>query len=156
MERLRIVAGGNSEQEKANARGKLFEKITAEVLRHCGYEIDEHRANVNYAGMEIDIEGKTRITGIPLYAECKCYSSDLSSEKLQTFYGKYMTRWFKDNRCHGLFIAIPGINSHAMGFYREHCCSNDRITISILQESQVLDALVNNKIEWVVMRSGEE
>ncbi len=62
MERLRIVATGSSEQTKSNARGKLFEKITAEVLRHSGYEIDKHSLNVNYAGMEIDIEGKTRLT----------------------------------------------------------------------------------------------
>ncbi len=146
MERLRIVAGGNTEQAKANARGKLFEKITAEVLRHCGYEIDKHSINVNYSGMEIDIEGKARLTGIPLYAECKCYSSDLATEKLQTFYGKYMTRWFKDSRCQGLFVAIPGINSHAMGFYRENCCSNDRITMRALQEPQVLEALTSNKV----------
>lgn len=146
MERLRIVAEGTSEQAMANARGKLFEKLAAEVLRHCGYEIDQHRINVTYAGMEIDIEGKGRITGIPLYAECKCYSSDISSEKLQTFYGKYMTLWFKDRKCHGLFVAIPGINSNAMGFYRENCSSNDLITIRLLQEPDVLKALIQNGI----------
>lgn len=152
MERLRIVAEGTSDQAMANARGKLFEKLAAEVLKHCGYEIDEHRINVSYAGMEIDIEGKTRLTGIPLYAECKCYSSDIPSEKLQTFYGKYMTFWFKDNKCHGLFVAIPGINSNAMGFYRDNCYSNDKITIRLLQEHDVLSALIENQ----VVISGDE
>ncbi len=63
-----------------------------------------------------------------------------------------MTLWWKNNRCQGLFVAIPGINSHAMGFYREHCSSNDRITMGLLQEPQVLDALVSNK----TVMSGEE
>jgi hypothetical protein len=142
MDSLRIVASGENDHAKANARGKLFEKIASEVLRHHGYEIDLHRSNVIHAGMEIDIEGRARIAGVPLYAECKCYSTDIDSEKLQKFYGKYMTQWFADPKSQGLFIAIPGINSAAMGFYREHCEGNSKITIKLLQEQDVLTALV--------------
>ena len=146
MERLRIVAYGESEKQKANARGKLFEKITAEVLRHHGYDIDRHSTNVTHAGMEIDIEGKSRITNVPLYAECKCYSSDVTSEKLQTFFGKYMTRWLRDNRCTGLFIALPDVNSYAKGFYSENCEADTRITVRLMQEPDVLDAIVASRI----------
>jgi hypothetical protein len=116
MGQLKILAGGKSPQAQAQARGKLFEKLMAEVLRHYGYSIDDI-PNTNYAGMEIDIEGKHIATGVSLYAECKCYENDVDAPKLQTFFGKYMTRWFKDKRCHGLFIALPNINSHANGFY---------------------------------------
>lgn len=94
MSRLRIAVGGETNAARANARGKLFEKIIAEVLRQHGYKVDKYRPNVNYAGMEIDVEGKTSITDIPFYAECKCYNADITSEKLQTFLGKYMPLWF--------------------------------------------------------------
>jgi len=97
MESLKIVAPGQNDGARANARGKLFEKISAQVLRHYGYDIGENHLNVTYAGMEIDIQGKARFAETPLYAECKCYSGNVDCEKLQTFYAKYITRWFKDN-----------------------------------------------------------
>ncbi len=138
MSRLKILAGGHSRQARANARGKLFEHLMAEVLAKNGYEIGDI-PNVNYAGMEIDIEGKAIVTGIPLYAECKCYDTPISSPQLQEFFGKYMTRWFKDRRCQGIFVAIPSINSHALGFYREHCETNTEFTVRLIQENQVLE-----------------
>ena len=140
MGKLRILASGNSQQAQAQTRGKLFEKLMAEVLRHYGYSID-HISNVNYAGMEIDIEGRHIVTGIPLYAECKCYETEIDSHKLQAFYGKYMAKWLKDKRSHGLFIALPGINSYAKGFYRENCESASEVTIRLSEEEQVLNAI---------------
>ena len=140
MARLKILADGKSEQAQAPARGKLFEKLMALVLRHFGYDIVRN-PNVNYAGMELDIEGKAMLTQIPIYAECKCHETDLSAPDLQAFLGKYITRWFKDNRCQGLFIALPGINSHARGFYRENCEQNPQFTFKIIEEEQVLTAL---------------
>jgi len=146
MDSLKILANGDSSGAKSNERGKLFEKVSAEVLRHYGYAIDKRQFNVTYAGMEIDIEGKAQITGVPLYAECKCYSMNVDCEKLQTFFGKYMARWFNNNKANGLFIAIPGINSSAMGFYRDNCESNQQITLRLLQEPDVLEALINSRV----------
>jgi hypothetical protein len=140
MGKLRILASGNSQQTRSQIRGKLFEKLMAEVLRHYGYNID-HITNVNYAGMEIDIVGRHIVTGIPLYAECKCYETEVDSPKLQAFYGKYMAKWLKDKRSHGLFIALPGINSHAKGFYRENCELASEIIIRLSEEEQVLNAV---------------
>ncbi len=140
MARLKVLASGSSPQAKAQARGKLFEKLMADVLRHYGFSIDRLPA-VNYAGMEIDIEGKHSITTIPLYAECKCYETELAAPSLQEFFGKYMARWLKDQRCQGLFIALPGINTHAKGFYRDNCESDDRIVIRLLEEPHVLEAI---------------
>jgi len=140
MARLKILAEGNSQQARANARGKLFEEIMANALRHYGYKIDR-LANINYSGMEIDIEGKAIVTDIPLYAECKCYEKEVDAPQLQAFFGKYMTRWLKDKRCQGLFIALPGVNSHAKGFYRENCESNPDITVRLYEEDQIIDAI---------------
>ncbi len=144
MGKLRILASGNSQQAQAQARGKLFEKLMAEVLRHYGYSIDRI-TNVNYAGMEIDIEGKHIVTGIPLYAECKCYETEIDSHKLQAFYGKYMAKWLKNKHSHGLFIALPGINSHAKGFYRENCELASEVTIHLSEEEQVLNAIFDTE-----------
>lgn len=146
MESLKVVAGGPSDGARANARGRLFESVCAHVLRHHGYDIDKQQVSVTYAGMELDIEGTARIAQVPLYAECKCYATSVDCEKLQTFYGKYMTRWFKNNKAQGLFMALPGINSPAMGFYRENCDANHQITLKLLQEPDVLRALVNARI----------
>src|SRR5690349_12976216 len=127
-------------------RGKLFEKLMAEVLRHYGYSIDHHITNVNYAGMEIDIEGRHLVTGIPLYAECECYETEMvDAPKLQAFYGKYMAKWLKEKRSHGLFIALPGINSHAQGFYREYCELSSEVTFRLSEEEQVLNAIFHTE-----------
>ena len=115
------------------------------VLRHHGYELDK-TPNVNYAGMEIDIEGKATLTNVPLYAECKCHDTDISSPRLQEFFGTYMTRWLRDKRSQGLFIALPGINSHAKGFYRELHEGNPEFTFRLLEEAEVLAAMYASQI----------
>ena len=140
MGHLNILGSGGTVQAQATARGKLFEELMTSVLRHYGYHVDSI-PNVNYSGMEIDIEGRAIATSTPMYAECKCYATDVDSPKLQAFFGKYMTRWFKDKHCQGLFIALPGINSHAKGFYRDNCEQNSEITFRLMEEEQVLAAM---------------
>jgi len=146
MSALQILATGSSDPARANARGKLFEKIIAEVLRSRGYEIDGHTINVTHAGMEIDIEGRSKTTQNPLYAECKCYSTDVRSVKFQAFYAKYMTRWMRNSRSEGLFVALPGINSDALGFYKENCLESRRISVGLMQQPEVIDALISGHI----------
>ena len=136
---LKILAAGDSEKSIANARGKLFETLMADVMRCYGYTID-NKPNVNYAGMEIDIEGTHTLSGVPLYAECKCYDSSVSSPHFQAFFGKYMTRWLKNNHSHGLFIVLPNLSSPAKGFYKENC-SNSSIVCKILEETEVINAI---------------
>ena len=109
-------------------------------MRHHGYDIDSI-PSVNYAGMEIDIEGRHRVSSTPLYAECKCYDTAIDSPQLQRFFGKYMTRWLKNSHCHGLFVALPNLNTHAKGFYRENCEENQEITVNLFEEKMVLAAL---------------
>src|SRR5581483_7453781 len=149
MGKLKILAGGishsTSQQAQAQARGKLFEKLMAQVLRHYRYSIDRI-ASVNYAGMEIDIEGKHTLTNIPMYAECKCYEMEIKSPQLTEFFGKYMSMWFNDRRAHGLFIALPGVNTHAKGLYREKYESNTDITMRLYEECEVLEALFQTEL----------
>ena len=140
MGRLKILADGKTKQAQADARGKLFEALITKVLRHYGYTFGA-TPSVNYAGMEIDIDGNHSLTHIPIYAECKCHDTDVASHHLQVFFGKYMTKWFKDKRAQGLFIALPGINSHARGFYRDNYQQNHEITFQLLEEEQVLTAM---------------
>lgn len=142
---LKILASAPTPAGQAQQRGKLFEKLMAEVLRHFGYQIDAI-PSVNYAGMEIDIDGRAIATGVPIYAECKFYDSEVDSPKLQAFVGKYMTRWRKDSRCQGLFLAVPGVNSHAKGFYKENFQDATDMTIRLIEEDAVADAIHGSRL----------
>lgn len=139
MSRLKIVAKGKSSQAQAQLRGKLFEKLMGDMLRQYGYDISKITPNINYAGMEIDIEGNFNISNIPLYAECKYYDTEVDTPKLQAFYGKFTAlRFRRDKRSHGLFIAIPGINSHAKAFYKEVLEADKELSLQLLDEESVL------------------
>jgi hypothetical protein len=145
MGKLKIFADGDSPSAQANARGHLFESLMVDVLSHSGYKI-EKIPHVNYAGMEIDIEGKTLINDVKLYAECKCLDKDIDSPKFLAFFGKYMSMWVDDNHCQGLFIAIPGINSHVKGFYNTKCKENNKFNIRVLDENDVLRTIIDAKL----------
>jgi hypothetical protein len=145
MGKIKIFADGDSPGAQANARGHLFESLMTEVLSHSGYSI-EKIPNVNYAGMEIDIEGKSLISGVKLYAECKCYDKEIDSPKFLAFFGKYMSMWVDDNHCQGLFIAIPGINSHARGFFNTKCRENTKFNVKVLDENDVLKTIIEAKL----------
>jgi len=144
MGKLKVLASGKSPQAQSRARGKLFEQLMSQVLGYHGYSIDRI-PNTNYAGMEIDIEGKANVTSIPLYAECKCYDTDITSPRFQEFFGKYMGLWLEDKRRQGLFIALPGLNSHAKGFYRERCEGKAEITVRLLEEPEVLETIFQTR-----------
>lgn len=143
MGTLKILADAPTQAGRNQKRGKLFEALMSDVLRRHGYRIDRI-PSVNYAGMEIDIEGTHLVTTQPFCAECKCYESEIDSPKFQAFFGKFMTRWRKDKRAHGLFIAIPGLNPHARGFYNESCVNETDFTVRLLEEDAVLDALMES------------
>jgi hypothetical protein len=55
-----------------------------------------------------------------------------------------MTRWHKDKRCHGLFIALPGVDRPAREFYREFIEGNPQVTALVYEEDQVLKAISRN------------
>ncbi len=143
MGRLKILAQGRSSQARARSRGKLFEAMMIQVLHHYGYSADRI-LYADAAETEIDIEGKHKATGSPLFADCKFYETSVSASKLQAFYGKYMARWHKNNRCHGLFIALPGIDRSAGEFYREYIQGNPQITARLYEEDQILKAISRN------------
>ena len=140
MGRLKILAQGRSPQARVLARGKLFEAMMARILSHYEYSI-EHILHEDTAEMEIDIAGKHKATGSPFFADCKFYETAIPASKLHAFYGKYMTRWHKDKRCHGLLIALPGVDLSAREFYREHIEGNPQVTAFLYEEDQVLKAI---------------
>jgi hypothetical protein len=143
MGRLKILAQGRSSPARARSRGKLFEAMMIQVLHHYGYSA--HRVlHEDAAEMEIHIEGKHNATGFPLFADCKFYETPVSASMLQAFYGRYMTQWHKDKRCHGLLIALPGIDRSARKFYREHIEGNPQVTTLLYEEEQVLKAISKN------------
>jgi hypothetical protein len=121
----------------------LFEAMMIQVLHHYGYSIDRI-LQADAAENEIDIAGTHISTGSPFFADCKFYETAVSASKLQAFYGKYMTRWHKDKRCHGLLIALPGIDRSAREFYLEHIEGNPQVTALLYEEDQVIKAISRN------------
>jgi hypothetical protein len=144
MPSLRILSLRESPQASAQERGKLFERLVSDVLRHLGYVIDGI-PSINYSGMEIDIEGRSIVADLPLYAECKCYDIPVDSPKFQAFYGKYTSRWRRDKRSLGIFLVLPRLNSHAKAFYREYCEQDREMTVRLLEEEKVLNAIYESK-----------
>ena len=57
MANLRIVPIRASSEALSAAKGRLFEDLVSDFLRAQGYRISA-TPRVNYAGMEIDIEGR--------------------------------------------------------------------------------------------------
>ncbi|MFZ0964483.1 MAG: restriction endonuclease [Terriglobia bacterium] len=145
MSQVAILAGGTTPSAQAQARGKLFENLMAEVLRYLGFKIDRI-PSVNYSGMEIDIEGRAIVTEVPIYAECKFYENEIDSPKLQAFFGKYTAMWLRDHRCQGLFISVPGVNSHAKGFYRDNMERAEGMTVRLLEQDTVFDAAIRSNL----------
>ena len=143
MGRLKILAQGRSPQARVRSRVKLFEAMIIQILHHYGYSI-QGILHADAAEMEIDIAGTHIATGAPLFADCKFYETVVSASKLQAFYGKYMTRWHKDRRCHGLLIALPGIDRSAREFYQKHIEGNPQVTAFLYEEDQVLKAISKN------------
>ena len=143
MNKLLISAIGKSKQEISQKRGKLFEKLCVILLRFLGYET-AGTPNVNYSGIEIDIDAKSIATSTPLYAECKCYTEDIDAPHVVKFFGKYMTMYRRDNRSQGLLLVLPHINSHAQGFYKEHCENQTDISIILYEEEKIINFLIQN------------
>ena len=140
MTRLKILAPGNTKHARIRARGKLFEGLVSQVLHHYGYRVDR-LFHANYPEMEIEVEGKHAATGAPFYADCMFCETPVSAPGLQAFYGKYMARWHQEKRCHGLFIALPGIDSSAGEFYRDYIAKNSDVTVVLYEENAVLKAV---------------
>src|ERR1035437_9855027 len=54
--------------------------------------------------------------------------------------------WLRDHRCQGLFISVPGINSHGKGFYRDNMERADGMTVRLLEQDAVIDAVFRSHL----------
>jgi hypothetical protein len=94
--------------------------------------------------MEIETEGKHIDRGLPFYAECKGSETSVSVNEIQAFYGKYMVKWHNNKQCHGLLIAVSGLDKDAGEFYRRHIASNPKITTHLYNEDEILQAVIDS------------
>lgn len=143
--RLLVVSFADSPGGKNQERGKLFEQLVADLVGAMGYKIHSKQLNISTAGMEIDVYANSEIDGTPLVAECKFYSSRLDAPSLVKFYGKYMAKWRKDPKTKGLFVAIPGLNSSALGFIDENVAHDDEISFNHLEEDAVIAKILEKQ-----------
>jgi hypothetical protein len=140
MGRLKILVSDRTESAGNRARSELFESIVTNILNMDGYRVDD-LGQADFHRMELDIDGQHVETGFPFYAVCRYSETPISERDLQAFYGRYMIRWHKDNRCHGLFIVLPGLDAAAGTFYREYIWNNTHFTTFLYDENDVLKAI---------------
>ncbi len=114
----------------------------SQILGCYGYHL-AHIKKINQTAMEIEFEGQHEATGSSFYAECKYSETAVSAHEMQALFGKYMTRWHRDKRCHGLLIALPGVDSIAGAFYQEHIATNPEVTTLLYEEHEVLKAVMD-------------
>lgn len=139
MKRLRIVPLDENTDLPA-CRGRLFEELVDDVLRRLGYKITA-KPNVDYGGMEIDVEGIHEVVDAPFIGECKCYASPLDGPELQRFLGKYYVRCGENARSQGVLFVIPRINSPARGLWRRVKESRPEANLALIEEENVIELL---------------
>lgn len=137
MTKIIILGEGSTEKIRNNNKGKLFETLAKEILEGFGFSVT-NITRVNYAGMEIDVEGNRLPDNTPFIGECKAWGFEIPAEPLRDFFGKYMAKWLKDKRSQGVFIALPSIGSSARGFYNDSIKDNKEINFSLIEEPQLL------------------
>lgn len=140
LRRLKILVSDRTESAGNRALSELFEAMITEILNKDGYHVGRLR-QADLRLTELDIDGQHVETGFPFYAVCRHSESSISARDLQAFFGRYMIRWHKDNRCHGLFIVLPGLDEAAGIFYREYIWNNEHFTTCLYEENDILKAI---------------
>lgn len=139
---LRIEAKGISLQDGNEKKGKLFEKLCEELLNSLGYRITNR--NVNYAGMEIDLEGERTLERIPFICECKGQKTEIGSKEFQAFAGKLSAKQKKNPKIFGIFLTLSRLNSSAKGFYQEYFAGGNELIL--LEEPKIIDYLYEQNL----------
>jgi hypothetical protein len=112
--RLEVLAKGATAADVSNRRGHLFESFLAQLLGHLGFrEPRTEDLNVTSQGVEIDVMATAKVTGHPLMAECKAYSSNVRVPALTSFLGKYLLEHADNPQLAGLFVALPRLTPEA-------------------------------------------
>ena len=144
MPQIRIVPIKAEPTQVADQKGKLFELLAREIMRAHGYDVSGSR--VNYAGMEIDLEGVHPLSGAPFIAECRARATPQPAPEIQKFVGKLWPRWRKNPKTHGIYLALPGINSPARGYVNEFNIGEAETRLVILEQDDVVRCLEEKQI----------
>lgn len=139
---LRIEAKGISLQDGNERKGKLFEKLSEELLNSLGYRITNR--NVNYAGMEIDLEGERTLEKTQFICECKGQKTEIGAKEFQAFAGKLSAKQKKEPKVFGIFLTLSKLNTSAKGFYQEYFAKGGELIL--LEESDILNYLYDRNL----------
>ena len=87
---LHILGTGDSPSAKANNKGHLFEHLMRALCEYLKMKVTHINKSEN--GKEIDLEGRTVVGNVLLFAECKAKESSLDSTDLQKFGYKFLIK----------------------------------------------------------------
>lgn len=142
---LKIAAFARSPEQRNKVAGDLFEQMMASVVTALGYELTAPATTrILSAGVEIDIHARHRLTQKPVIIECKFYSAPVEAGLLKKFFGVFMAEHLADPTVEGLFVAVPGLNSAASGFFRDKI-EPAGISFKCMQEASVLEAILDTE-----------
>ena len=103
-----VMSPGETPQERANARGHLFERFVAKLLNRYGFEEPrKSNRNVTAEGIEIDVVARHNLTRAKAIAECKAYSRPVKVDELTSFYGDLAADRLVDRDTFGLMVVLP-------------------------------------------------
>ncbi|MDZ4178626.1 MAG: ATP-binding protein [Coriobacteriia bacterium] len=142
---LKIAAFARNPEQRNSVAGSLFEQMMARVVAALGYELTAPATTrILSAGVEIDIHARHRLTCKPIVVECKFYAAPVEAGLLKKFFGVFMAEHLADSTVEGLFVAVPGLNSAASGFFR------DKITpvedsFKCMQEAEVIRTILETE-----------
>lgn len=143
------------ENQSTTDKGRILEKLTANVLRIQQYDVLE---TVRVTGIEVDVWAKHRINNAQVYVECKAWSDPLPADVITKLLGNVVMH----NATAGWLVTTGPLSKDAKGLMAEWEKRTDdsRAKLSFYTVERIIDLLSNTKqivsADSVAAIAGEE
>lgn len=129
------------EKQTATDKGRILEKLTADILRAQQYEVTD---TIRLTGMEIDVSAKHKVNGGKILAECKAWEGPLPADVITKLLGNLELRSIKA----GWLITTGPLSKDAKGIQEEWESRTDgtREKLSFYTSERIIQTLIDLKI----------
>lgn len=126
------------EEETTTCKGRILEKLVAEVLKCQQYEVTQ---TVRITGIEIDVLAHHRFTGQTILVECKAWDSALPADVITKLLGNGLLKGIKT--C--WLVTTGGLSKDAEGI-RTEWESAKREGLVFYTQNRIVDLLVDSHL----------